>query len=281
MSENAETVTKTSSVIAVPNLRVAWVLTVVVVLMAVAASAGGLLLPGLYREPPAVAATIRAQDAVTLLVVVVLAVTFVVARRGSTRATLVWVGLLGYVLYTYTGAAFAYTFNEFFLLYVSLFATSLFALIALVAGLDAGEARRRFDDAEPRCPVVLFLGLMALVLGVGELGQVLAFFATGVPPELISGTGVSPNFVFALDLGIVVPLAALAAVWLWRRRSVGYVLSAAMLILAATMGLALLAMTWSGVVAGLPLDVGLTVLWVLIAGGGIGLSVWFLRHCWG
>ncbi len=281
MPENARTAT-TTGIVAAPNLRVAWILTAVVILLAAAASVGGLLLPDLYhRDPPLVAAVMRAQDAVTLLVAAVLVAALVIAKRGSTRAILVWTGLLGYVLYTYIGAAFAYTFNEFFLLYVALFATSLFALAALVTGFDTGEVRRRFDNATPRRPVALFLGLMALVLGVGELGQVLAFFATGVPPEVIPGTEASPNFVFALDLGIVVPLSALAAIWLWRRQPLGYVLAAPMLVLAAAMGLALLAMTWPAAGADLPLDVRLTALWAFIAGGGIGFSVWFLRHCRG
>jgi hypothetical protein len=38
-------------------------------------------------------------------------------------------------------------------------------------------------------------------------------------------------------------------------------------------------MTWFSVRAGLPLEVGLTVIYAVIAAGGLLMSFWFLRHC--
>jgi hypothetical protein len=76
-----------------------------------------------------------------------------------------------------------------------------------------------------------------------------------------------------------VPLALIAASWLWRRSPWGYVLAGGLLIKAATMGLALLSMTWFSLRAGLNVEVGLAVLWALIAIGGTIMSFWFFRHC--
>jgi hypothetical protein len=262
------------------HLRVAQILTAAIVVLAGVASGGGLLVPGLYRDPAGMVPVLRGQDLVTLVALPVMVVTLLAARHGSARGTLVWLGLLGYVCYTYTGAAFAYHFNNFFLIYVALFSLSVFALVALASGIDDAEIRGRFDNAAPRRPVVAFLGLIAFMLAAIELAQNIQFLTTGVIPEGITRSGGATYFVYVLDLGIIVPLAVLSAVWLWRRTAWGYILAGCILIKAATMGFALLSMNGFAVRAGQPGD-GLTVVWVMIAGGGLGLSVWFLRHCKG
>lgn len=268
----------TPAIVAASNLRIAQILTWLIIPLAAAASAGGLFVSGLYGGSPAVAAVSQGQDLVTLLSIPVLTLANFGMGRGSRRAVLVWFGLVGYLLYAYIGAAFAYDFNALFLIYVAIFSLCVFALALAAAGLDAGALGSAFAPTAPRGPVVLFLGLIAFVLGVGETAQAVQYLVTGRAPELIPGTGTPVNFVFALDLGIIVPLSLLAAAGLWRRRSWGYLLSGALLIKAATMGLALLGMTWFGMSAGLPSD-GLTAVWVAIAAGGLGLSAWYFQHC--
>jgi hypothetical protein len=80
----------------------------------------------------------RGQDVYTLFVALpAMALTVFAARRGAVRGLLVLAGITGYVLYTYTGAALAYSLNEFFLIYVSLFSLSLAGLIATLSAIDA------------------------------------------------------------------------------------------------------------------------------------------------
>jgi hypothetical protein len=263
-----------------PTLRMAWILTLPIALLAGVAAAAGLFLPGLYREPPAFVPVLQAQDLVTLVAVPILIGALVAAWRGSARATLVWVGLLGYVFYTYTGAAFAYFFNDFFLIYIALFSLSVFALVAAAAGLDVAALRRRFDGAEPRRAVAAFLVLIALMLGALELRENIQFLATDTLPTIITNSGGVTSFVYVLDLGIIAPLAVLSAVWLWRRAPWGYVLAGFLLIKGVAMGLALLAMDGFSLRAGQPTD-GLEIMWAVIAFGSLGMATWFLRHCRG
>ena len=105
-----------------PRLRVALRLSWVVVALAAVAAAAGLFLPSVYRETDWVIPQNRGQDLVTLLALAAMLPVLRATARGSPRATLIWLGLLGYLAYTYTGAAFAYTFNHLFLLYVALLA---------------------------------------------------------------------------------------------------------------------------------------------------------------
>ena len=263
------------------NLRVAQLLTAMIVPLALVASAGGLFINSLYRDPASVLPAIQGQDLVTLLALPALVAALVAAQRGSARGIMAWLGLLSYVCYAYTGAAFAYVFNAFFLLYVALFSLSVSALVAVASGIDVNELQQRFDSATPRRAVGIALIVLALMLAISELGQIIASLATGTVPELLVRSGGAGNFVYVLDLGIVVPLALLAAIWLWRCLPWGDVLAGCILIKASTMGLALLSATWFSVRAGLPLEIGLTIVYGAIAIGGLGMTAWFFRHCRG
>ena len=263
----------------VPPSRVAQLLTLLIIPLAVIASAGGLFIPDLYRDPPGVLPAIKGQDLVTLVTLPVLAGVLLGARRGSARATMAWMGLLGYVMYAYTGAAFAYRFNRFFLVYLVLFSLSVSALAAAIAGVDVAAIRNRFDPATPCRPIVVFLVLVAFMLAASELGQIIPAMLGHQLPDLIARSEGMGNFVYVLDLGVVVPLAVLSAVWIGRARPWGFVLGGCLLIKAVTMGLALLAATWFSVRAGRALERGLTIGYAAMTAAAIGLSVWFFRHC--
>jgi hypothetical protein len=251
-----------------------WIITLLTAL----AAAGGLFIPNLYQDSSALIPIVQGQDLVTLLVVPLLIFTALDAHRGSTRSLLIYIGLLGYILYTYTGAAFAYHFNKFILVYIALFSLSLLTLIGVLLAVQAADIRAQFDAATPRKPIVAFLLIIAFALGLGELAQIVGFYLTGELPQAMQEIEATTYFVYVLDLGLIVPLCLLAAYWLWRDKAWGYVLATTMLIKAATMGLALLSMKWFAIRHGQSTD-GLTPLWVAIAGGGLGLSYWMLKHC--
>ncbi|MBK8022895.1 MAG: hypothetical protein IPK19_16055 [Chloroflexi bacterium] len=254
-------------------------MTTLILIFSAIASFAGLAVAGLYDGNSAsLIPALQGQDLVTLLSLPVLGYSMFAARHGSPRALIVWAGMLGYLLYTYTGASMAYDYNVFYLMYVALFALNLFALVAVVGRIASSTIARAFDQRTPRRAVAAFLALMAFMLGMGELDQNLPYLTEGILPQPLQQAGGGTYFVYTLDLGLIVPLSILAAVWLLRRQPWGYVLAGCMLIKAAIMGLALLSMNGFGALRGLPLD-SMLGLWVMIAVGGLVLSVWFLRHC--
>ncbi|HWI62672.1 MAG TPA: hypothetical protein VNT75_12575 [Symbiobacteriaceae bacterium] len=266
------------------NLRTAQILTVIILVLATVATAGGLLIPNLYRDNAWIAEQNRGGDLVTLaLAVPALMVSLVGVRRGSARATLAWVGLLGYMLYTYVGAAFAYSFNIFFLIYVALFSCSVFALITGLANVDVTALKQKFDAGTPRKSVITFLVVVGLALTAMWLGQIMPFLTAGKLPELIVKGETPTNFVYVMDLGIIVPLSFLSAYLLGRRAPWGYLLSGCVMIKAAAMGLALLSMSLFSWLAGTltPEGIQLTYIWVVLAVSSLTMSVWFFRHCRG
>jgi hypothetical protein len=265
----------------VARLRIAHRLSAAIIVLAAITSAVGLFAPGVYRETAWVVPQNRGQDLVTLLALALLVPMLLAARRGSSRAILIWLGLLGYLAYTYTGAAFAYAFNELFPIYVALFALTGAALIAALSGIDAAALRAAFDAATPRRAVALFLVTMAAVLCLLWFSQILPFYTEGRLPEMIVRANTPTVFVYVLDLGVVVPLALLSAWWLWCDRPWGYVLAGFVLVKAASMGLALLSMTLFALRAKLKVEVELTAAWVTLAIAGLGISHWYFRHCAG
>jgi hypothetical protein len=261
------------------KLNIAFWMTVAILVMAAFAAGLGLFVPSVYRETPWVVPQNRGQDLVTLLALAVLVPTLTAARHGSPRATLIWLGLLGYLAYTYTGAAFAYGFNLLFPVYVALFSATGASLIAGLSGINATALRNAFDERAPRRAVAVFLAVMAAILCLLWFSQIIPFFTDGKLPEMIVRANTPTVFVYVLDLGVVVPLSLLAAAWIWRGDAWGYVLAGFILVKATTMGVALLSMTFFTLRAGLAVEVALSAAWVALALAGLTMSYWYFRHC--
>jgi hypothetical protein len=263
-----------------PSFRTPQTLSILIAMLTALAAACGLFVAGFYRDSAWVVPQNRGADLVTLFVgVPALAITLYAAGRGSVRALITWVGVLGYILYTYIGAAFAFNFNNLFLAYVALVSMSVFALITILTRTDLATLKQSFDDRTPRAPVIAFMVFLSIMLTMAYLGQMMPFFTAGTLPEILVNTGGPTMFVWVLDLGFVVPLMILASIGLWRRTALGYLLTGIVLIKCATMGLSLLGMTYFSWAAGDKLDLFFTSIWIFVAVGGLSLSTWFLRHC--
>jgi len=214
--------------------RTATVLTIVVIVAAAIASIGGLAVHGLYTDDTAWAtAALRGGDLATLLLVVPgLVAAVVLARRGSTRARLIWGGLLGYGIYNFAFYVFGAAFNGLFLAQVVAFSASVFALIAWATELDASAIAARFDARTPRRTVATFLLPIAAVFAILWTTFSLTFAVT-VHLTLRAATLPGMHMVFALDLSLMVPSMAVGGVWLWRRKPWGFVLATALCVFGA------------------------------------------------
>lgn len=206
--------------------RIVLILSICIAVLSVFASAGGLFLKGVYRDNAFVTTTWLGNDAVTLfLAVPILLATIVWGVRGSRMATLVWLGVLDYMLYNYAFYLFGATFNVFFLVYAALFALSIFALIFSLVGLDVGALNRLFSEKTP----VKWIGGYFLFVAVGlssvYLIQSIGFMVTGQLPAIVTISGHPTNVVFALDLTLLIPWLAVGAFWLMKRQPWGYVVA--------------------------------------------------------
>jgi hypothetical protein len=259
--------------------KTAYVLSAIIAILTLVAAAGGLFIHGLYRDNAFAASAWRGTDLVTLAVAVPLLIAaLILARRGSFRAQLVWLGMLDYALYNYAYYLFGTAFNRFFLIYVALFTLSMLALIFALANVDVKGIGRQF---RARTPVRWIAGYMLFVAaGIGGLwiAQSLSFVVSGQVPEFILKVEHPTSVVFALDLSLVVPFLVLGAIWLWKRRPWGYVLAAMLNVKGAVYMLALAGVSVVAAQAGFPEATAELPMWGLLSLGFIAASLFLLGN---
>jgi hypothetical protein len=235
------------------RLKPAYTLSTIIVVLATVASAGGVLKPDLYRDNALVKAAWFGNDWVTLLVAVPgLVAALLLMGQGSQRARLVWLGLLDYMLYNYAFYLFGAAFNAFFLVYATLFAASIYALIFSLSRMDVEEIRRGFSPGIPVRWISGYMLLTAASIGGLWIAMSLGFVVSGNVPEAIRQTEHPTGIVFALDLTLLVPALVLGAVWLWHGRAWGYVIAAMLNVKGALYTLALTVASVTSARAGIP-----------------------------
>lgn len=248
---------------------------IVVALGIVAASAYGLLAPDPYRSlPDATVLAARGQDVGSLLVAGLLVA---LARPGPLDRTrlLLWVGLLGYVVYSYAIYLIGVPMNRVFLVYV---VVESVAGAALLAGLWR-VATMTWPDSVPgrlRRGTGWMLVVVAVLFAGLWLSTLLPVALTGSPPDP-EGVGGAPYPVFVLDLVVVLPCVAAVGFLLVRGHRLGPPLAVVTLIKILTLFAAL----WAGPAYALatdgPVDLGPDAgpsLLLLLA------SAWLVRAWW-
>lgn len=196
---------------------------VLLVLMAVQSTLG-LTFRRQYRDVDWIVATWFGNDWVTLVVAVPL-LTYGLTRSsyGSSRARLIWLGLLGYAVYNYAFYLLGAALNVFFPLYVAAVVLAAAALMLALSTTATGTVRAEFSAGTP----VRLIGGSLVFIGSGLAAvwiwmwaaHVFAGHPTPVDPEAF-------RLVAALDLSLMVPALTSGGVLLWRRRPWGYIIAA-------------------------------------------------------
>ena len=120
---------------------------VLTIVLTVVATLTGLFVPGFYHDAPVLLPQLYGQDLLTLTVAVpVLAGSLVFAARGSLRGYIVWLGVTGYLLYTYASYAFMTAFNELYLVYTALLWLTLSTFVSGMVRLEATTLKRAVRD---------------------------------------------------------------------------------------------------------------------------------------
>lgn len=248
-----------------------------VLLLAVIATGIGLFVPGFYRDAEVLLPQLYGQDLLTLVVAVpTLAVALYYAYQGSLRGYVVWLGVTGYLLYTYASYAFLTAFNELYLVYVALFALTLFTLVGGVARIDPTDLKKALDD-HPVRGYVAFQALVAGLLTLMWLAEVGPASLAGTRPPSIAETTLPVPVIQSLDLGVVIPSFALSAAFLWEQRAWGYVFTSVLLVKGTTLGLAVVAMTVFMLRNGQTVPLPQIVLFAFLSLTGLAFVTRFIR----
>jgi hypothetical protein len=248
----------------------------------VASAAGvGFFIDGVYRDAPVNAAQAVGQDLITLVVALpTLLISAILALRGSRRAHLVWLGALGYLVYTYLSFALAIQFNPLFLVYLALLGCSLYALIGGLATTDFEGIKERFSRGTPVKAVGVFLVVVAILFYFIWLSEDIPALLAGEVPQGVIEAEAPTDIVHVLDMAWILPANVLTAIWLWRGRAVGYALAGTMLSFLSILVLAVISMFVFQVlygVAAVAEAVGIAMVFGVVFAISLGVLVWYLR----
>lgn len=232
-----------SAAVAPRPVRIALWSSVPIAVGAVTASLAGLFLPETYgAETTNWAAQGAGQDAVNLVIYPAMLLSAWRAARGSLRAYLTWLGIAAYSAYSYLLYAGFVHFSGWFLLYVTVFGLSTYALVAGFALLDPARLRASFPPSTPVRPVGWVLTALGTMFALLWLSEIVPALVAGTTPEVVTEAGQVTNPVWVLDLGLVLPAMILTGLLLRRGRPLGFTLAAPLLVFGIAMGAAILGM---------------------------------------
>jgi hypothetical protein len=223
-------------------LRLSWLVSA---LMALAAAAG-VFVPAVYvKESTSWAAQGRGQDAVTLLMACpALVMSASYATRGSTRAVLVWLGIMIYVVYSYVLYAFFVHFGAVFPIYVAVLGLSSYALAGAASEIRVAEWRQLWPREFRSRAVSAWLVFIALAFGGMWIVAITRAMISGTAPEGVAEIGLPVNPVHVLDLAFMLPLTLVTGVAHWKRRAFGLVAATPLLVFFVLMDAAIVSMTF-------------------------------------
>jgi hypothetical protein len=185
--------------------------------------------PGLLHGPEAMQGSARGTALVlTAVAVPALLVSVLVAPPGAGASLLTWGGSLLYVVYNAVLFLFLTPFNAAFLLYVALFGSALWSVGYLGATGAVWTVGRSIAGAAPVRGVAVYVWVVVVLNAAAWLATIVPSLAT-YPTPMLEGTGVQTNAIYVQDLAVWLPLAAVAAGWLWRREARGAVVVSAVL----------------------------------------------------
>lgn len=237
---------------------------------------------GIYRHDSSfVAALFRGTDAITLFVSLpLLLVGYLSHRRGSLRGSIFMIGMLLYFFYVGVTYTFSVIFNSLFLVYTALFSASLFATIIALTTFDTQYLAAKVTSGMPHRGIAIFMfvaGLGTLFLWLSEL---IAPMMAGLAPANLGPY--TTMFTHGFDSAVITPATVITGIFLLKRKPLGYLLVAPLLILCTIIGVTVIAQTISQTLAGLIFPIGVYIgmigSWVVMGAFAVGLAISFFRN---
>jgi hypothetical protein len=201
-------------------------------LAAAGSSLATFLIAGVLRGTAVMNGSARGTSLVVLLIgVPLLVASMLAASRGSARAVLTWLGAAAFLLYNSLMFVFATPFNRLFLLYLAMLSLSAWSIATVLWQADARALAGRFSPQVPVRGIAAYVWVVVTLNAAAWLARIVPALAGSGMPAFLRGTGLTTNVVYVQDLALWLPLMAVAAAWLWRRRPRGYMVAVGALVM--------------------------------------------------
>ena len=140
-----------------------------------------------------------------------------------------WLGAAAFMLYNSVMFLFATPFNRLFLFDVAMLALAAWSVGALVWQTDVAGLGSRFTARAPVRGVAVSVWVIVTLNSLAWLIRILPALASSGQAAFLRGTGLPTSPGYIQDLALWLPLIAVAAFWLWRRRAWGFLIIGATL----------------------------------------------------
>jgi hypothetical protein len=235
-----------------------------------------------YYDTVSSAAQMQANDLITLVLgLPLLAISTWLTFRAQTgsawhlRGRLLLTGTLAFILYTYMSMAFNTAFNVLFLLYVALFSLSIFAFVLAMMSFDLKTLPAQFSQRLPRRAIASLLFAAGTFLLLAWVGRVYQSLVGNTAPALENTTTM---VIQTMDLGLILPLAYLAAILLLRACPWGYLLASVAVTKMLTMGVAVSTMGINMALQGVPDSMVIVGIFIVLTLMNMVLGVLLLKN---
>ena len=155
---------------------------------------------------------------------------------------------------------------------------SFFSLVAVLPQLDADAVRARFAPGLPVRTIATYLLAVAALFSLAWMKDIVPAIIGNTAPASLDETKLPTNPVHVLDLSLLLPLAILSGVWLWQRRSWGYLLAGILLPKMAILGASMVSATLFQHADDPKVSLGVVPLFAVVTLAGLSLLVVYLRH---
>lgn len=247
--------------------KIILVLSIILLFFLIIASYAGIFIAQTYaRNTPSFAAQGIGQDIINLFVVApLLLYSSIFYYKDHKRAMFLWAGLIMYVLYSYVIYCFSQPFNSLFLVYCAVLGLAFYTFILFLLENFQKPIKDWYRKKFPINVVISFMLVISILFYFVWLSEVIPALIRNQIPQSIIENGVNTNPVHVLDISIILPALILTAILLFKNNEHGYFLAPILLIFLLMMALAIIGMIIAMQILGVPTDIGLSVIFIIIA----------------
>lgn len=262
------------------QLRIITVLTLIMLVFLSVASFFGIFVDITYaRETASMAAQGIGQDIIDLfLVVPAVVITLVLMRRNSRIATLLFGGLIFYVLYSFIIYSLGVHFNFMFLVYCFTLGTASFVFIFYFYALSRVNVKGWFNEKTPNQGLAILFIIVASMFYMLWLKDIIPAIINNKVPKSVTDYDLLVNPVHVIDISFALPGLIITTVFLLNKHSLGYLLAPIALVFIIVLTIALAAMVIVTRIKGISEDATIAIIFIILSFVSIGFLWAFLRN---
>ena len=217
------------------NISILYILSLIIALMVVFVSVTGVLYQNILYPTENLLHSFVPNDYLNLfagLPLLLISIWFV--WRGKLIGLLCWPGAIFYLLYIYFPYIISIPFNILFLPYLIIFSLSIYTLIGIVVTIDANAVKNYLSGFVPaKISGGILIGLSVLIV----LRQTILIVSALINKELIDLQEIA---LWIDDFAIGSPAMFIGGLFLWKKKPLGYVVGAGLLLVYGVLSLGLI-----------------------------------------